>query len=149
MKKEHILILVVLAVLLIFMSRSLRSDYPEAHLQVGPEILEVKVAQRSGELKRGLSGVRELAENEGMLFILPNDAKPVFHMKGVLIPLGVAFIDEGGKILGLESMDPKNPSRLYMAPQGTRYALEVREGWFAKRHVKVGDTIERKRDESS
>ncbi len=118
-----------------------KTDYKRTCLKVGGETLEVMLAETPEELEKGLSAVGSVEENEGMLFVFEKDTKPVFHLGRVRGAVSVAFINEKGKILTIERMDPKQRGRLYTAPDGTHYALEVRSGWFEKNKVKRGSRV--------
>jgi len=94
-------------------------------LVAGDKVIDAWVVFAQEELEQGLSGVLWLGENEGMIFVLPKKTQTKFHMKGVTIPLSIAYLNWRGKILKIEDMDPKIPERIYEAPDDTRYALEV------------------------
>jgi len=114
-------------------------------LLAGEEVIHVRVARTPEELEKGFKGRDFLPDNEGMLFILPKE-KNAFHMKGVSIPLSIAFIDRRGRILKIEEMDPEVArERIHEAPEGTRFALEMKRGWFRERDIKEGDRIRRKK----
>ncbi len=113
-------------------------------LIAGKKMVEARVARKNEELEQGLSGISQLGEDEGMIFVLPKKSKTKFHMKGVKIPLSIAYLDWRGKILKIEDMDPKTLERIYEAPDKTRYALEMNRGWFERAGLKKGDPIRRK-----
>ncbi len=144
-KKVIIILFILFLTILLLRSQKTEAGDSRTHLEIGSEALDAQVAKTPDELERGLSGVKELGENEGMVFILSKRHRHAFHMKGVLIPLSIAFLDEDGKILEIHSMDPKTADLLYPAPRKARFALEVREGWFERHHVKVGDFVKRKK----
>ncbi|OGW79343.1 MAG: hypothetical protein A2Z83_09085 [Omnitrophica bacterium GWA2_52_8] len=113
-------------------------------LIAGDKAIDAWVVFAQEELEQGLSGVLWLGENEGMIFVLPKKTQTKFHMKGVTIPLSIAYLNWRGKILKIEDMEPKTPERIYEAPDGTRYALEMNQGWFERNGLKEGDRIRRK-----
>ncbi|GEM_PF-4168763 len=119
-----------------------KTDYKRTCLRVGDETLEVRVAETPEELERGLSVVGSLKEGEGMLFVFEKEVKPVFHVGSIRAPCDVAFINEKGRILNIERLDPKKAGELHPAPGRTRYALEVPSGWFEKKRVKAGSRIQ-------
>jgi uncharacterized protein len=84
-----------------------------------------------------------LGENRGMLFVFPDERERSFWMKDTLIPLSVAFIDSERRIIDIQDMKPLDdepPS--YVSAEPAQYALEVNQGFFEKRSVKVGDRVE-------
>jgi len=113
-------------------------------LEAGEKTIEAWAAFSKEDLEKGLSGVLWLRENEGMIFVLPKNVKARFHMKGVTIPLSIAWLDRRGRILKIEDMDPEQPERIYEAPDRARYALEMNRGWFERNDIKAGDRVRRK-----
>lgn len=104
--------------------------------------LIVEVARLEEEWERGLMFRRSLGENEGMLFVFPDDDDTGFWMKDTYIPLTIAYIDKDGYIFELQDLEPlaevsQSPTQPY------RHALEVNHGWFRCRNLGVGAYIER------
>lgn len=82
-----------------------------------------------------------LPKNQGMLFKFHNPTFASFWMKDTYIPLDIAFLDDNGRVLQIESMTPLNTRAIYSNNQ-CRYALEVNHGWFTENNVKVGSRID-------
>ena len=81
-----------------------------------------------------------LGPNQGMLFVFADKATQCFWMRNTLIPLSIAFIDDDGRIVNIADMQPRSDdSHCSAAP--IRLALEMEQGWFAKRGVGPGATI--------
>lgn len=102
--------------------------------------VEVEIADDTEEMARGLMGRTALAEDAGMLFVYPNERELSFWMKDTLIPLSIAFMDDGGRIVDIQDMkalDDAPPH--YTSAEPARYALEVNKGFFDERGVEVGD----------
>jgi uncharacterized membrane protein (UPF0127 family) len=62
-------------------------------------------------------------------------------MKNTPVPLSVAFIDEKGRILNIEDMQPLTENA-HASRGPAAYSLEMNKGWFAKRGIKAGDRVE-------
>jgi hypothetical protein len=45
-------------------------------------------------------------KNSGMLFVYPSERPLSFWMKNTQIPLSIAFLDAGGRIINIETMIP-------------------------------------------
>ena len=78
-----------------------------------------------------------------MLFVWPDERERSFWMKNTLIPLSIAFIDSERRIIDIQDMEPfdgEPPG--YESAEPAQYALEVNQGFFEKRSVKVGDRVE-------
>ncbi len=84
-----------------------------------------------------------LSENEGMLFVF-SDSKPrTFWMKNTFIPLSVGIFDDDHRLLEILDLEPATSVMQRQYPVTTsqhsaRYALEVRQGWFAHNQITIG-----------
>ena len=105
--------------------------------------VQVEIADSPDELARGLMGRTTLGENRGMLFVFPDEELLSFWMKNTLIPLSIAYMDSDGRIVDLQDMKPldDDPPH-YVSTEPAKYALEVNQGFFEERGVKVGDRAE-------
>ncbi len=101
--------------------------------------LTVEIAADKSSQKKGLMFRKSLPEDEGMLFDFGRAGVYRFWMKNTVLPLSIAFLDESGKVLAIEDMDPNTPEKLYMSPPETRFAIEVNQGWYGRHRVKIGD----------
>jgi uncharacterized protein len=101
------------------------------------------VADTSAEREQGLMGRQSLDSDAGMVFVFPRDTKNAFWMKDTLIPLSIAFYDDGGRIVSLLDMNPcrAEPCPLYSPGVAYRGALEVNRGAFDRWGVRVGDRL--------
>ncbi len=107
----------------------------------GSHLVEVEVAASNASRQRGLMWRTELPEGKGMLFIFPQSQTNSFWMRNTLIPLDMAFISEGGEIVGIvANAQPKSlASRGVSTP--SKYVLEVPGGWLEKLGVRPGSKV--------
>jgi uncharacterized membrane protein (UPF0127 family) len=107
--------------------------------------LAVEVADQPDERVRGLMYRDSLGADSGMLFVYTDDAERRFWMKDTRIPLSIAYLDAGGRIVKIADLQPLNETGV---PSGrpARYALEVNQGWFAKNGVVEGSVVEGVKD---
>jgi len=108
---------------------------------VGPHHLMVEVAADEASQSRGLMFRKSLPENEGMLFDFGGPGIYSFWMKDTVIPLSIAFLNKEGMITKIEVMTPGDTTLFHRSPVGTRYGLEVNEGWFKRHQIQVGDEV--------
>jgi uncharacterized membrane protein (UPF0127 family) len=113
---------------------------PVMELTAGFHRIEAEVVSTPQARAQGLMSRREMAPQHGMLFVFDHDATHCMWMKNTLIPLAVAFIDAGGRILNIAEMKPHSEEN-HCATRPARYALEMNTGWFAQRGLKAGATI--------
>jgi uncharacterized membrane protein (UPF0127 family) len=110
-------------------------------LTIGMHLVRAEVAVNDEERSTGLMYRREMGANEGMVFRFPNPKQVCMWMKNTYLPLSVAFLDEDGKIINIEDMQPETEIA-HCAKRTARYALEMNQGWFRKKNIKPGSTIE-------
>ena len=102
--------------------------------------LFVEIADNNQKRSYGLMDRKSLAHNGGMLFRFPESNKLSFWMANTYIPLDIAFLDDDGRILQIESMTPLS-MRTISSKNSCRYALEVNHGWFRDNGIKIGNYI--------
>jgi uncharacterized protein len=103
--------------------------------------VQVEIADERAEQQRGLMERTELAENAGMLFVFDRDAPRSFWMRNTLIPLSIAYIASDGRIVDIQDMQPLDETS-HPSAEPAQYALEVNQGFFAERGIKVGNVVE-------
>jgi uncharacterized protein len=107
----------------------------------GDEIdLEIQVADQQPERSTGLMWVLSMPEDEGMLFVWPEDHEGGFWMRNTYIPLTVVFAREDGTIIHIEDMEPLTDD-LHTPAQAYRYAVEANQAWFSENAIGVGDRL--------
>jgi hypothetical protein len=114
---------------------------PEIPIVINGHRLTVEVAATDETRTQGLMHRRILPENRGMLFVFRETGQHAMWMMNTYVPLSVAFLDERGTIINIEDMKPHTPDT-HAAAKPAKYALEVNQGWFAKRGIKPGARIE-------
>jgi uncharacterized membrane protein (UPF0127 family) len=109
-------------------------------LGAGMYNIKVEVAQTPQEHATGLMWRTSMPANEGMLFIFPRAGQQCFWMKNTLLPLSIAFIDDNGRIVNLDEMQPQTENP-HCSAQPVRFVLEMNKGWFKKHGFKPGDQL--------
>jgi uncharacterized membrane protein (UPF0127 family) len=150
-KKIFILPLIIVFVTLVFIFLKIDFFQPSKKgfnkAYVGKNLIFIKVARTQEEREQGLSGVKTLAQDEGMLFILPTLQQPTFWMKDMNFPLDFIWI-AGDKVVDLAKNVPapltnaSNDQIATVAPnQPVDMVLEVNAGWISKQKVKIDDNF--------
>jgi len=113
---------------------------PFCQLTVKGKKIRAEVAQTEEEKARGLMFREILGKDEGMLFVYDREEILTFWMKNTPLPLSIAFIDQGGKIVDIQDMDPFS-LRTHASALPARYALEMNQGWFKRNQIQTGDVV--------
>jgi uncharacterized membrane protein (UPF0127 family) len=106
-------------------------------LNAGMHNIRAEVAANPEQRMLGLMYRRDLAAHEGMLFVHPYEGVQCFHMGNTPLPLSIAFLRNDGTVVNILDMAPYSNGP-YCSAEPVRYALEMNQGWFAKRGVKPG-----------
>lgn len=113
---------------------------PKVRIQAGMHLIQAELAATPEQRETGLMNRRTLGPNAGMLFAFSDKAYHCFWMKNTHIPLSIAFVDDDGHIVSVTDMAPLDEtSHCPKAP--VRYALEMNQGWFAKRGLAEGQKL--------
>ena len=132
----------ITAALLLWLAAAAQAQQlPEIALAVNGHKLTAEVAHTDPARAQGLMHRRMLPENRGMLFVFTTTAHHAMWMMNTYIPLSVAFIDERGVIINIEDMKPHTQDT-HPAAKPAKYALEMNQGWFNKRGIKPGATVD-------
>ena len=118
-----------------------QSGLSEIALAINGHKLTAEVAATDDSRSTGLMHRRMMPENRGMLFVFGYAAVQNFWMMNTHIPLSIAFIDDSGAIINIADMKPLTTDP-HPSARPARFALEMNQGWFAKRGIKAGAKIE-------
>lgn len=116
-------------------------DLPVWAVNINGQPLKLEVAESFEARQCGLSERTSLAPDRGMLFVFPRTMPVSFWMEDTQLTLSIAFLDEEGRIVDIQTMTPGQADVLYQSPGPVRYAIEVNWGWFSRHKVRVGDIV--------
>ena len=116
------------------------SALPAAELGFGMYRIEAEVAHTFETRQTGLMNRTAMPLHRGMVFVFPEARAHCMWMKNTPLPLSVAFVDDHGKVINIEDMQPHTTDN-HCAAGLARFALEMNLGWFAERGIKAGDTL--------
>jgi uncharacterized membrane protein (UPF0127 family) len=100
----------------------------------------VELALTNEDREHGLMFRPRMSEDDGMLFVYPEESSHRFWMGNTLIPLDIAFFRADGTLLNVNETplypDPRHPPARYATSDSAgpcQYVLEMNLGWFKKR----------------
>ena len=117
-----------------------QAQLPLLELFAGMHRIEAEIAATSDSRQVGMMQRTIMPPQRGMLFVFPEVAKHCMWMRNTLLPLSVAFLDESGRIINVEDMQPKTENN-HCSIRPARYALEMNLGWFRSRGLGAGLAI--------
>lgn len=116
---------------------------PVTSLTAGMHVIQAEVAQTQEQRAIGLMHRPSMPTNAGMLFVFEEAGVQCFWMKNTLLPLSIAFVADDGSIVNIAEMQAMSEAS-HCSAKPVRYALEMNQGWFAKRGIKAGTKLKGK-----
>ncbi len=118
---------------------------PTVKLWLGSQELITEIARTPAQMATGMMFRKQMAENEGMLFVFPQPLQASFYMRNTLIPLSCAYLDNEGVILEIHDMKPLEEAPIVASTDRIQFVLETRQGWFPRNQVAVGAVVRTER----
>ncbi|HSP82321.1 MAG TPA: DUF192 domain-containing protein [Gillisia sp.] len=103
--------------------------------------IDIEIADNAYERETGLMYRKSLGENQGMLFIYPNEAPRSFYMKNTYIPLDLIFYNRDSAVVSIyENAVPLTETSI---PSNfpAQYILEINAGKADEWNIETGDKI--------
>ncbi len=113
---------------------------PTTRISAGMHVIETELAVSPAQQQVGMMFRTSMSNNEGMLFVNDDVAVRCFWMRNTLIPLSIAFIADDGTIVNIAEMQARSDDS-HCSTKPVRFALEMQQGWFAKRGIKPGTRL--------
>ncbi len=110
---------------------------PTTTISAGMHKIVAELAVTPQQQSIGMMMRREMGASEGMLFVNEDAGVRCFWMRDTLVPLSIAFVAEDGRIVNLADMQPQS-DQTHCSAEPVPFALEMRQGWFAKRNIQPG-----------
>lgn len=111
-------------------------------VQLNGHAVYIDVADTAVERAQGLSGRESLAEDEGMLFIFPEDGVYSFWMKDMAFAIDILWISRAGEIVDLRAnVSPDTFPSTFEPRRVARYVLELPAGAAEEYGARIGDVV--------
>jgi uncharacterized membrane protein (UPF0127 family) len=114
---------------------------PHATVKIGDGVFITRIADSPQEREKGLSGTRELREDQAMLFVYDTDDKWSIWMKDMNYPIDILWLDSQKKVVYVVKNAPPEsyPYEKFTSKEDARYVLELPAGTVGKKSIGVGD----------
>jgi hypothetical protein len=111
-------------------------------IAVGGRAVQMQLAVFPAEMEHGLMDRRDLAPDQGMVFVYAQPVRMSFWMRNTPLPLDIGFFSPEGELKEVHAMLPYDETTI--RSQGTRlqFALEMNQGWFHQNGIRPGATID-------
>ena len=140
-KIKHTLMSLCLGIATLAVEAQGPQQLPTTALRIGQHRIQAQMAVNGEQRQIGLMHRKDMPQHEGMLFVFEQAERQCFWMRNTLLPLSIAFLADDGTIVNIADMQPLDESS-HCSTKPVRYALEMNQGWFAKRGLKAGRKLE-------
>lgn len=142
-------IMVFIVILVLFVGivyfQIVTNSAPKSKVTINTHTFSVKVATTSAQQQQGLSGVKQLPQDQGMLFVFNSAQKYAFWMKEMKFPLDLVFIKDDKIVTIVENAPlPKNANDtlpIYQPDAPADKVLEINAGLAKKYDFKKNDAV--------
>jgi uncharacterized membrane protein (UPF0127 family) len=107
--------------------------------------LFVEVADTPHKQAQGLMFVKNMPDNNGMLFVFNRQDVLSFWGENTFMPLDIAFADSDGIIQRIDKIAPMS-RKAVSSLKPCKYAIEANDGYFDQNRINVGDKIKIEQD---
>lgn len=106
----------------------------------------LKLATTIESISKGFMGKPEPKDNNGMLFVHPEDEVLTYWMKDVKFPLDIMFFNSSMELIKYKTMDGykgESDSDLirYSSESPCRFAIEMKKNWCRDNNIIVGSKL--------
>ena len=104
--------------------------------------LEAEVADTRASRELGLSGRKQMGDDEGVLFVFDGPGRYGFWMKDMQFPLDIVWINQNGVVVSIErNLSPDTYPQTYMNQSDASYVLEMKAGLAEKFGLYLGSKV--------
>jgi uncharacterized membrane protein (UPF0127 family) len=106
---------------------------------------EAWVAKTPEELTKGLSNIKDIKENQAMLFVFDDEKIRNFWMKDTYFDIDIIFLDKNKKVVNFFGMQKctQKDCPIYSSKKNAMYAIEIKKTNLTNLEncLKIGDEI--------
>ncbi|PKL89351.1 MAG: hypothetical protein CVV23_05790 [Ignavibacteriae bacterium HGW-Ignavibacteriae-2] len=103
--------------------------------------IDVEIAENDDTRSQGLMYRYKMNENQGMLFLFPEETYQSFWMRNTVLPLDIIFVNKQNKIVKIHKNAVPYDESSYPSGASAIYVVEVNAGYSDKFNINEGDFI--------
>lgn len=138
-------VVLIIGILMVvsFWQKNQRENFfkPNSKIEIGQNNLKVQIVQTPEESHKGLSGLKKMPDEEGMLFIYEKLSPSPHVMREMEFDLDFVFL-KNGEVVFIQEKVNKNSKEIISSPIFCNQVLELNAGEVEKMGIKVGDKME-------
>lgn len=103
--------------------------------------LDIEIADDDYQIQTGLMYRNSIKDEQGMLFIFPNEIARSFYMKNTRIPLDIIYISKDSNIVSFQKNAKPFDETSLPSNVPAKYVLEIKGGLSDEWQLNIGDRI--------
>lgn len=103
--------------------------------------IDVEFADNDQKRTQGLMYRTKMDEDQGMLFIFPNQSMQSFWMLNTVLSLDMIFVNSDLKIVTIHKNTEPYTTESYPSTEPAQYVIETLAGYTDKYQIEVGDKV--------
>ncbi len=103
--------------------------------------IDIEIADDDYQRQLGLMNRQNMEDNQGMLFIFPEERMQSFWMLNTLFSLDMIFINRNKEIVSIQKNTQPLSQQSYPSSKPALYVLEVVGGFSDNHNIKEGDVV--------
>lgn len=104
--------------------------------------IEIEIASTDEERARGLMYRKEMAENQGMIFLFYNEEMQSFYMRNTIISLDIIYVNSKKEIVDIYKNTNVLDETSLPSKAPAMYVVEINAGLCDKYGITEGDQIQ-------
>lgn len=111
-------------------------------VRLGERVVHLQFAVTGSEMQRGLMGRRDLAPEQGMIFVYAQPQRLSFWMRNTPTPLDIGYFTSDGVLREIYAMHPFDETAIPSVRSDLQFAVEMNQGWYQRNEVKPGAQLD-------
>ena len=107
--------------------------------------IDIEIAEDELAIRQGLMYRQTMDDNQGMLFIMPNEEPQSFWMLNTYLSLDIIFINQNMEIVKIQSDTQPRSLKSIPSEKPALYVVEVLAGFCKEHGIVEGDRVQYQR----
>jgi uncharacterized membrane protein (UPF0127 family) len=102
---------------------------PATSIWLGNGVFRTDIASTPGARQKGLSNKSELAVDQALLMVFPNEGKWGIWMKDMNFPIDIVWLNKDKKVVYIvKNASNNDPTKVYTPGEAAKYVIELPAG---------------------
>ena len=104
--------------------------------------IDIEIVDQAKEIQQGLMYRTKMAENQGMLFLFPQEEARSFWMRNTFIPLDIIYVNSNKEIVSIQKYTTPQSDKALPSEAPAQFVIEVNAGFCDRYGIDKGTKVE-------